>query len=629
MVPLAGSERTERPGATLIGPVPDDELIEFAAVLRARPDAPDLADVAQAAAVTGEFLSREEVMTAAAPAPADVAAVGAYAQASGLTVGVPDPLTRRVRLSGPAGAVRRAFGVSLNRYAHDGGMFRGRTGPVLIPATLAGVIVGVLGTDNRPMARRQAVPAFFSGGSVQLPVPQLAVYYNYPVSLDGTGQCIGIVELGGGYFVEDIAQYFLDQENTPAITPVPVAGGSNSPTPTPPPLGQPDYTAEVELDIEIAGAAAPGASIVVYFVGDASSNGYVDALSAAIADVANNPSVISISWSAAEDSTQWPMQDITAIDQALATAAAAGLTVLICSGDCGSQGSWGQPVTPPPDSLAHVNFPASSPNATGVGGTILEPALGGGILQETTWNNGPIAASGGGVSDIFPVPLYQTAAGITPRSKNPNPTQNFGRGVPDVSANADGYPVIIRGNSVIQGGTSAATPLWAALIARVNQGLGWPWCGLLQPVLYTIPGAMNDVTIGDNQVDPSVPFYPATKGWDPCTGLGSPNGLAILLGYRRLRQVAPVVTSISESDGNPGDTLTVIGSNFLGATAVGFGTVSAGIGGAPPDDGIVVSDTMVTVTVPAGPASGTTVDVTVTAPGGASFPVTADQFTYD
>jgi kumamolisin len=621
MVPLAGSERTERPGATLTGPVPDDELIEFAAVLRARPDAPDLAEVAQAAAVTGEFLSREEVITAAAPDPADVRAVEEYARASGLTVGVPDPLTRRVRLSGPAGAVRRAFGVSLSRYAHDGGTFRGRTGPVLIPASLAGVIVGVLGTDNRPMARRQAVPAYFSGGSVQLAVSQLAAYYNYPVSVDGTGQCIGIIEFDGGYFPEDIAQYFLDQENTPAITDVLVSGGSNSPAPVPPPLGQPDYTAEVELDIEVAGAAAPGASIAVYFAGNAGSNAWVEALSAAIGDTANNPSVISVSWSAAEDSAQWPAQDITAIDQALATAAAAGLTVLVCSGDCGSQGSWGQPVTPPPDALAHVNFPASSPNATGVGGTVLEPALGGGILQEVTWNNGPIAASGGGVSDLFGVPLYQSVAGITPRSQNP--PGNPGRGVPDVSANADGYPVIIRGNSEVQGGTSASTPLWAALIARVNQGLGWPWCGLLQAVLYKIPGAMRDVVIGDNGA------YGAGPGWDACTGLGSPDGLAILLGYRQLRQVAPVVSGISESNGNPGDTLTVIGSNFLGATAVGFGAVAAGIGGAPPDDGIVVSDTMVTVTVPAGPASGTTVDVTVTAPGGASFPVPADQFTYD
>ena len=623
MVPLAGSERTERPGATLIGPVPDDELIEFAAVLRARPDAPDLAQVAQTAAVTGEFLSREEVATAAAPDPADVTVVEEYARASGLSVDGRDPLTRRVLLSGSAGAVRQAFGVSLSRYAYEGGTFRGRTGPVLIPASLAGVIVGVLGTDNRPVARRKAAPAYISGPSVRLPVPQLAAYYNYPVSLDGTGQCIAIIEFGGGYYSNDIFGYFLvvlgEYEQPQRVADVLLSGGSNSPTPTWPPPGQQDDTLEVELDIEVAGAAAPGASIAMYFVGDSSTNGYVGALSYAIAAVANNPSVISISWSLAEDT--YDLQFITAVDHALATAAAAGLTVLVSSGDDGSQGYFGS--SGPPNNRAHVEFPASSPNATGVGGTVLQPQPdgSGGIFAEVTWNNGPGAVSGGGVSDNFGVPLYQSS--IFPISANSPPDP--GRGVPDVSANADGYPLFIRGTwPYLSGGTSASTPLWAGLIARVNQGIGWPWCGLLQPVLYQLPPtAMNDVTAGNNGA------YDANAGWDACTGLGSPNGLAILLAYRQLRQVAPVVTSISESNGSPGDTLTVTGSNFLGATAVGFGTVTAGIGGSPPDDGIVVCDTMVTVTVPAGPASGTTVDVTVTAPGGTSAAVAADQFTYD
>jgi kumamolisin len=638
MVPLAGSERSERPGATLIGPVPDDELIKFAAVLRARPDAPDLAEVARTAAVTGEFLSREEVTTAAAPDPADVTAVEEYAQASGLSVEGRDPLTRRVLLSGPAGAVRQAFGVSLSRYAHEGGTFRGRTGPVLIPASLAGVIVGVLGTDNRPMARR-AVPAYFSGESAELDVVQMTAYYNYPPSLDGTGQCIGIIAFGGGYYPDDIAEYFLDptgllDTTTPPLTDVFVSGGSNSPTPAPPAQG-PDYTEEVELDIEVAGAAAPGASIAVYFVGDAGTNAWAEGLSAAFYDVANNPSVISISYGLAEDSSDWTPQLRDTIDHTLATLAAAGLTVLVCSGDHGFQGTWPPQGWPPPDQLAHVDYPASSPNATAVGGTVLVSDGRGGISTERTWNNGPTTASGGGVSDLYPVPPYQYAAEIFPASANP--PGKLGRGVPDVSANASSYPVIIRGQTRSDGrGTSAATPLWAGLIARVNQGLGWPWCGLLQPVLYplayNIPGAINDVIEGDNGEAPQsgLPLYPAGPGWDPCTGLGSPNGLAILLGYRQLRQVAPVVISVSAPNGSPGDTLNIIGSNFLGATAVFFGAVSAGIGGAPPNDGEVVDDTFITVTVPAGPASGTTVDVTVTAPGGTSAIVQpADQFTYN
>jgi hypothetical protein len=194
-----------------------------------------------------------------------------------------------------------------------------------------------------------------------------------------------------------------------------------------------------------------------------------------------------------------------------------------------------------------------------------------------------------------------------------------------VSANADNYQVFIRGKNVPVGGTSAATPLWAALIARVNQGIGGR-AGLLQPMLYgplRTAGALNDVTTGDNGA------YTAAVGWDACTGLGSPNGAAILIGWRAARKVAPAVTQLSESSGSPGDRLVVTGTGFLGATAVGFGAAAAGIGQAPPNDGTVDSDTQVTVTVPSGPAPGITVDVTVTAPGGASADVPADRFTFN
>ena len=205
--------------------------------------------------------------------------------------------------------------------------------------------------------------------------------------------------------------------------------------------------------------------------------------------------------------------------------------MLIASGDQGSTGSWGQ--HGPPDALAHVNFPASSPNATGVGGTVLQPDGSGGVAGEVVWDNGATtSASGGGVSAFFGVPSFQSAAGINPVSANP--PNNPGRGAPDGCANADNYQVFIRGRNVPVGGTSAGTPLWAALIALVNQGIGGR-AGLLQPMLYgplLMAGALNDITTGDNGA------YAAGVGWDACTGLGSPNGTAILLGYRAARQVA-------------------------------------------------------------------------------------------
>lgn len=625
LVPLPGSERYEQPGATRIGPVPADETIQFSVVVRPRISAPDMGELARNAAITGQFLSREELADAEAPDPADVQAVEEYARRNGLTVEGVDPVTRRVKLAGSAAAVKQAFGVSLDRYEHQGTTFRGRTGPVQVPESLAAIIVGVLGTDDRPMAHRltTVAPQSVSGHSVPMTAVQMASYYNYPAGLDGTGQCIGIIEFGGGYFIQDINTYFAQLGmNTPSIVDVPVAGGSNSPTPgtgLTKDIGSLE-TAEVELDIEVAGSAAPGASMAVYFVGTASTNNWVDAITAAINDSTNNPSVLSISWGLAEDAA--PPQFLTPVDQALTSAAAAGLTVLIASGDQGSTGSWGQ--HGPPDALAHVNFPASSPNATGVGGTVLQPDGSGGVAGEVVWDNGATtSASGGGVSAFFGVPSFQSAAGINPVSANP--PNNPGRGAPDGCANADNYQVFIRGRNVPVGGTSAGTPLWAALIALVNQGIGGR-AGLLQPMLYgplLMAGALNDITTGDNGA------YAAGVGWDACTGLGSPNGTAILLGYRAARQVAPAVAQLSESSGSPGDQLVVTGTGFLGATAVGFGAVAAGIGQAPPDDGTVDSDTQVTVTVPSGPDPGTTVDVTVTAPGGASADVSADQFTFN
>lgn len=622
LVPLPGSERQEQPGATRIGPVPDAETIQFSVVVRARQGAPDLSEAARNAAATGNFLSREELAEAAAPDPADVRAIEEYAERNGLTVEGTDPVTRRVKLSGSAAAVQQAFGVSLDRYEHQGTTFRGRTGPVLVPEHLADVIVGVLGTDDRRMAHRHATvtPQFTSGSSVAMTTPQMASFYKFPPGLDGTGQGIGIVEFDGGYVIDDINTYFSQLGmSTPSIVDVTVSGGSNNPTQGSG-LSPFDATIEVELDVEVAGAAAPGASLAVYFVGNAGTNAWVEVLSAAINDTTNNPSVLSISWGLAEDAA--PDQFKSAVDQALASAAAAGITVLVASGDQGSQGSWGQ--QGPPDNLAHVNFPPSSPNATGVGGTVLVPDGSGGVASEVVWNNGATtSASGGGVSSFFPVPSFQSAAGINPVSANP--PNNPGRGVPDVCANADNYQIFVRGQNAAVGGTSASTPLWAGLIGRVNQGIGGR-AGLLQAMLYgplLAAGPLNDITNGDNGA------YSAGTGWDTCTGLGSPNGTAILVGYRAARQVAPAITQLSESSGNPGDRLVITGTGFLGATAVGFGSVAVGFGQAPPDDGTIDSDTQVTVTVPSGPASGTMVDVTVTAPGGASQDVPVDQFTFN
>jgi kumamolisin len=207
------------------------------------------------------------------------------------------------------------------------------------------------------------------------------------------------------------------------------------------------------------------------------------------------------------------------MNAALQDAAAVGVTVTIASGDNGS--SDGE------SGALHVDFPAASPYALACGGTTL---VGSGttITSEVVWNETAAkeGATGGGVSAVFPLPSYQQSANVPAL-----PTNGFkGRGVPDVSGDADpvtGYNVLVDGKSEVVGGTSAVAPLWAALVALLNQKLGKN-VGFLNPQLYSLGEAVfHDITSGNND-DSKLGYYTARTGWDPCTGLGSPNGAALL-----------------------------------------------------------------------------------------------------
>lgn len=194
------------------------------------------------------------------------------------------------------------------------------------------------------------------------------------------------------------------------------------------------------------------------------------------------------------------------------------MTVTAAAGDDGSndRSNDGEP---------HADFPASSPSVLGCGGTNLR-ADGSTITSETVWNSPDGGATGGGVSDVYPVPDWQTDVGVPVRAG----TDTTGRGVPDVAGNADpatGWQVYVGGESQVVGGTSAVAPMWAGLVARLAQGLGRR-LGLLQPAVYAGVGAgepapgFRDITEGDNGA------YQAGPGWDACTGLGSPDGEALL-----------------------------------------------------------------------------------------------------
>jgi len=512
-VAIRGSQRAPVEGARAIGAIPDSERFEVTVRLRPRNPLEQLAASKVADDVPPHqrrYLTRKEFAELHGADPADVKKITAFAKDHGLKVVQSNVDRRSVTLSGSAAAFSAAFGIQLQRYEHAEGTFRGRTGELSVPADLEGIVEGVFGLDDRPQARphyqvHQSSPQVTAAAKASsFTALQLASLYHFPANLDGKGQTIAIVELGGGYRNADLKAYFSGLGlPTPKVKAVGVDGGRNKPSTANGADG------EVMLDIEVAGAIAPKAKIVVYFAPN-TDRGFLDAITQAIHDPVNKPSVISISWGGPESS--WTGQSMTQYDQAFQAAAAVGVTICVAAGDNGSADGV-------KDGKAHVDFPASSPYALGCGGTKLL-ASGMTISAETVWNEGPDSATGGGVSGTFQRPVYQNKVHLPGAA-------NHGRGVPDVAGDADpatGYQVRVDGQNFVIGGTSAVAPLWAGLIALFNQKLSTP-VGFLNPLIYGSlagKGLFHDVTSGNNGA------FSAGQGWDACTGWGSPVGAKIL-----------------------------------------------------------------------------------------------------
>ena len=393
-------------------------------------------------------------------------------------------------------------------YQHPDGPYRGRSGSLTAPPEVAEALEAVLGLDQRPAATAKSVRLSAAASEAVAHLPNaVAGLYDFPITTGaGAGECIAIIELGGGVSDADTAAAFEAMNLSPPQVIVVSVGGAASQ-----PGKDPDSDGEVALDVQVAGAAAPAARLAVYFAAN-TDQGFVDAISKAIHDTANTPSVMSISWGSAEDA--WTQQAITAMTSAFQDAAEVGVSVFAASGDgLASDGA--------SDGKAHVDFPASSPWVVGCGGTRLQAS--GAKTSESVWNSNG-GGTGGGISALFAVPAYQSALHL-PHSANKG--AGSGRGVPDVAADADpstGYKVVVGGRDEVIGGTSAAAPLWAGLFALVNEIKASP-VGQPHTVLYANPGSFNDVRTGNNKFDGV--GYSASAGWDACTGLGTPKGAAI------------------------------------------------------------------------------------------------------
>jgi kumamolisin len=528
-VPLPGSARTLAPNSRRAGSIDPNEIA--ALTLRVRPgDAGAflsgfVAEQAELPIEKRTYLTHEELEARHGARPEDLDLIETYANAHSLVVTYRSARERIVVVRGRLADLLAAFPANVHIYHSARGPYRGRQGEVRVPDLLAGIVTAVSGYDTRPKHRsrsRKVAPLAGGPGGVNGVSPaDFATRYAFPTkhggkTLDGAGQTVAIIELGGGYRTSDLKVYFSEiGVPTPKVTAISVDHAGNAPSTADTADG------EVMLDIEVVGAVVPKARIAVYFGPNVGNRGFLDAISAAVHDAQRKPSVISISWGAPEEGLD--AVDQKAYSDLFTEAAALGITICAASGDHGvadlSAGDW--------DGKIHVDHPCADPMVLACGGTQIE----GGV--DVVWNDGvPFDsqadkggwAGGGGVSTRFALPAYQAGAGVPVSIASGNP----GRGVPDIAMSATNYFVRVDSFEGASGGTSAVAPLMAALVARLNQAKG-KRMGFLHPFLYANAATvMRDVTSGDNGIVGTVAGYPARVGWDACTGLGTPIGNQIL-----------------------------------------------------------------------------------------------------
>jgi kumamolisin len=539
LVPIAGSEAKHWPGAAA-GKKRLPGKMRVTLVLR--PAAPPeeaaarIEDLAARLPAEREHVYGRALSGLCGVTGKDIARIEEFAQARGLRVIEADSACGSVLLEGPVPAVERAFGVTLAVYEHELGSYRSHAGPVHVPAELEGLVEAVLGLDERPVVRRHSIgPALRHQGSAS-PL-EVAQAYKFPKDAAGRGQSIAIVELGGGFFPADMKNYFArlgipapklrvreleGQKNAPADAAAIRRFWESLPGSASPgggfsagELEQIGWSIETTMDIQLAAALAPGARITVYFA-PITVQGKFHAVRAVLNEAKAPPAILSLSWGAHEDS--FNASSVSAMERLLRMAVLCGITVCCSSGDDGD-GTAG-------NGTPQVSYPASSLHVLACGGTHLVLSVD--PKPETVWKEefaGRHMASTGGASSLFPLPNWQVSAKVRDKAGRD------GRGVPDVAAKADvaeGYGILVAGLDIAMGGTSAAAPLWAALAARLNEKLGTP-VGFLAPLLYQqrFRGALRDITRGDNG-----PRFRASRGWDPCTGWGTPNGTALLAALR-------------------------------------------------------------------------------------------------
>lgn len=530
-VPLPGSKCQLLPNSRPAGPIDPSALDSITVRVRSSGDFGELEkrvyEQSKLPLSDRTYLTRDALARQYGASDEDLDLVEHFAQQHNLMVVHRSAAECLIVLSGRLGDLLNAFPSDLRIYHHAGGTYRGRLGEISIPEALGNVITGVFGFDTRPKQRsshRQLLMASAGpGGRNGVAATDYAKRYNFPtkfqgVTLDGTGQTVAIIELGGGFRASDLSVFFREiGVPLPLVSAISVDRAGNKPTTANSADG------EVMLDIEVAGAVAPKAKFAVYFAPN-TNKGFMDAISAAVHDTQRKPSAISISWGGPESASD--LQSINSFHQVFVAAAAVGVTICAAAGDHGTADMASQDW----DKKIHVDHPAVDDLVLGCGGTQINAAG-----KDEVWNDGtPFDinapggggwATGGGVSTLIAAPSYQAGARVPVSIDTGKP----GRGVPDIAMSATNYFSRVDSSEGASGGTSAVAPLMAALVVLLNQAKKKN-VGFLNPFLYAnvAKGVAHDVTSGTNAIANTVKGYNAGAGWDACTGLGTPDGTAIL-----------------------------------------------------------------------------------------------------
>lgn len=527
--------------------------LQITLLLRRRSLLPSLAELCdQTSLARRTFPRHREVEEQYGLAPADLEAVRTFALRHQLLMEEPQGERERlrmslrgaVRLTGTPAALSSAFGIELHRKMDLRGEYFTHAQPLPVPTELREVVRFVVGLAAPPAERKPPAdgkdpfPLRVAASSAGQLASTIARHYGLPPGLAGAGQCLGLLQLNGGFRSADLETYFRELGIQPDL----VVVGENLP-------GQALADLEVTLDVELAAAICPKARIVIY-----SQNSRRHTIhdlwwlfATALTDLDNCPSVLSLSWSFVEG-VNISEHQARFFEDLFTLAALLGITLCASTGDTGALVPVGAPEAPTGATLIPATvFPASSPLVLGCGGTRLE-FLPDGTTTEEVWNQLHTAmsfqlsawakkvtmstgSSGGGISLFSPPPPYQEEACVPPAvtldgtAPTLSVVRRYGRGVPDVAAHADmetGYRIYFGGQWTLCGGTSAAAPLWAALILCLNEQLKTP-VGFLHPLLYTLQlggqPVCRTITRGNNGGFEARPDLL----WNACTGLGSPD----------------------------------------------------------------------------------------------------------